>query len=162
MKKIIITFFLATLWFYSQVHAQSRADEFMKQAQESLAKKEYIKARYLFLQAYNAFAGQDKYDKAVECGVNASALYHRENYYQEAFELLRGAEQVVAAGEQKTGKAMPEQRFRINKERLQMYINLKNPARAKEQLTRLEETQRFTEERLALYPGQLLLHLWHE
>ena len=140
MKKIIITFFLATLCFYSQVHAQSRADEFMKQAQESLAKKEYIKARYLFLQAYNAFAGQDKYDKAVECGVNASALYHRENYYQEAFELLRGAEQVVAAGEQKTGKAMPEQRFRINKERLQMYINLKNPARAKEQLTRLEET----------------------
>ena len=41
---------------------------------------------------------------------------------------------------QKTGKAMPNLRFRINKERLQMYINLKNPARAKEQLTKLEET----------------------
>ena len=67
-------------------------------------------------------------------------LYHRENYYKEAFELLRGAEQVVATGEQKTGKAMPNLRFRINKERLQMYINLKNPARAKEQLTKLEET----------------------
>ena len=65
---------------------------------------------------------------------------HRENYYKEAFELLRGAEQVVATGEQKTGKAMPNLRFRINKERLQMYINLKNPARAKEQLTKLEET----------------------
>ena len=76
----------------------------------------------------------------MECGVNASALYHRENYYKEAFELLRGAEQVVATGEQKTGKAMPNLRFRINKERLQMYINLKNPARAKEQLTKLEET----------------------
>ena len=35
---------------------------------------------------------------------------------------------------------MPDLRFRINKERLQMYINLKNPARAKEQLTKLEET----------------------
>ena len=84
--------------------AQNRADELMKQAQENLAKKEYIKARYLFLQAYNAFATQENYAQAVKCGVNASALYHRENYYKEAFELLRNAEQVVATGEQKTGK----------------------------------------------------------
>ncbi|MFQ9369778.1 MAG: sensor histidine kinase, partial [Bacteroides uniformis] len=140
MKKIISILLLATFCIFTQLHAQNRADELMKQAQENLTKKEYIKARYLFLQAYNAFATQDKYAQAVECGVNASALYHRENYYKEAFELLRGAEQVVATGEQKTGKAMPNLRFRINKERLQMYINLKNPARAKEQLTKLEET----------------------
>ena len=61
---------------------------------------------------------------------------------------------------------MPNLRFRINKERLQMYINLKNPARAKEQLTKLEETakasQRLSEQRPALYAGQLLLHLRHE
>lgn len=139
MKKIFILLFLAVLG-YAQATAQSRADEIMKQAQENLAKKEYIKARYLFLQAYNAFASQDNYDKAVECGINASALYHRENYYKEAFEVLRGAEQVVAAGEQKGGKPLPGLRFRIHKERLQMYINLKNPARAKEQLARLEET----------------------
>lgn len=140
MKKIIAILFLITLCFYSQSQAQNRADELMKQAQENLAKKEYIKARYLFLQAFNAFSSQDKYDKAVDCGVNASALYHRENYYKEAFELLRSAEQLVETGEQKDGKALPDLRFRINKERLQMYINLKNPARAKEQLTRLEET----------------------
>lgn len=140
MRKIITVLFLAAFCICSQAYSQNRADEQMKQAQENLAKKEYIKARYLFLQAYNSFSSQEKYDKAVECGVNASALYHRENYYKEAFELLRGAEQLVAAGEQKTGKTMPTLRFRINKERLQMYINLKNPARAKEQLTRLEET----------------------
>lgn len=140
MKKIIAILLLATLCFYGQANAQNRADELMKQAQESLASKEYIKARYLFLQAYNAFSAQDKYEKAVECGINASALYHRENYYKEAFELLRTSDLVVETGEQKTGKAMPDLRFRIGKERLQMYINLKNPARAKEQLTRLEET----------------------
>ena len=145
MKKIISTLLLATFCIFTQLHAQNRADELMKQAQENLTKKEYIKARYLFLQAYNAFATQDKYVQAVECGVNASALYHRENYYKEAFELLRGAEQVVATGEQKTGKAMPNLRFRINKERLQMYINLKNPARAKEQLTKLEENAKVDE-----------------
>ncbi len=90
MKKIISILLLATFCIFTQLHAQNRADELMKQAQENLTKKEYIKARYLFLQAYNAFATQDKYAQAVECGVNASALYHRENYYKEAFELLRG------------------------------------------------------------------------
>jgi signal transduction histidine kinase len=140
MKKIISTLLLATFCIFTQLHAQNRADELMKQAQENLTKKEYIKARYLFLQAYNAFATQDKYVQAVECGVNASALYHRENYYKEAFELLRGAEQLVGTGEQKLKKKLPDLRFRINKERLQMYINTKNPARAKEQLNKLEET----------------------
>lgn len=140
MKKIISVLFLAVCCLCTQVYAQNRADELMKQAQENLAKKEYIKARYLFLQAYNAFASQENYSKAVECGVNASALYHRENYYKEAFELLRGAEALVGADEQKLGKGLPEQRFRIKKERLQIYIDIKNPTRAKEQLSKLEET----------------------
>lgn len=132
--------FVAFFCLCAQTYAQNRADELMKQAQESLEKKEYIKARYLFLQAYNSFASQEKYAQAVECGVNASALYHRENYYKEAFELLRSTEQLVGVGEQKLQKALPDLRFRINKERLQMYINTKNPARAKEQLNKLEET----------------------
>lgn len=140
MRKIITVLFFAAFCLCSEAYSQNRADELMKQAQESLAKKEYIKARYLFLQAYNAFSSQENYDKAVDSGINAGALYHRENYYKEAFELLRGAELLVTAGEQKTGKTMPELRFRINKERLQMYIGLKNPTRAKEQLAKLEET----------------------
>ena len=140
MKRIITILLAAFFCLCTQTYAHSRADELMKQAQESLAKKEYIKARYLFLQAYNSFASQEEYTQAVECGVNASALYHRENYYKEAFELLRGAEQLVGTGEQKLKKKLPDLRFRINKERLQMYINTKNPARAKEQLNKLEET----------------------
>lgn len=140
MKKIITILFLAAICLCQSTYAQNRADELMKQAQESLAKKEYIKARYLFLQAYNAFASQEKYDRAVECGVNASTLYHRENYYKEAFELLRGAEQLVTAGEQKLNKALPQLRYRINKERFQIYVNTKNSARAREQLNKLEET----------------------
>ncbi len=139
MKRIITVLFAALFFLCAQTYAQSRADELMKQAQESLAKKEYIKARYLFLQAYNSFASQEKYAPAVECGVNASALYHRENYYKEAFELLRSAEQLVGTGEQKLQKSLPNLRFHITKERLQMYINTKNPSRAKEQLNKLGE-----------------------
>lgn len=107
MKKIISILLLATFCIFTQLHAQNRADELMKQAQENLTKKEYIKARYLFLQAYNAFATQDKYAQAVECGVNASALYHRENYYKEAFELLRGADKWWQPANRKRARPCP-------------------------------------------------------
>ncbi|MDE6173795.1 MAG: sensor histidine kinase, partial [Bacteroides sp.] len=140
MRKIITILFLAAFCTCYKAYPQSRAEEQMKQAQGHLAQKEYIKARYLFLQAYNAFSSQGKYEQAVECGINACALYHRENYYKEAFELLRSADLLVSDGEQKQSKPMPALHFRISKERLQMYINLKNPARAKEQLNKLEET----------------------
>ena len=46
MRKIITLLFLAAFCICSQAYSQNRADELMKQAQESLAKKEYIKARY--------------------------------------------------------------------------------------------------------------------
>ena len=96
MRKIITILFLAAFCTCYKAYPQSRAEEQMKQAQGHLAQKEYIKARYLFLQAYNAFSSQGKYEQAVECGINACALYHRENYYKEASDLLRSAVLMVS------------------------------------------------------------------
>ncbi len=39
MKKIISILLLATFCIFTQLHAQNRADELMKQAQENLTKK---------------------------------------------------------------------------------------------------------------------------
>lgn len=139
MKKIITILFLINLCLYTQIHAQNSPDELLKQAQENLAQKEYTKARYLFLQAYKSFASTKQYNRTTECGIKASALYHRENFYKEAFDLLRGTEQLVTTAERKDGKPLPELHFNITKERLQMYIKLKNPERAKTQLNRLEK-----------------------
>lgn len=140
MKRTVIMLLLTAWCFLGGAYAQNNADDLLKQAQQNLAQKEYIKSRYLFLQAYNAYASQGAYSKVVECGVKVSSLYHQENYYKEAFDMLRNTEAVVYTGEQKEKKAFPELRFPIIKERLQMYIKLKNPSRAKEQLDRLEET----------------------
>ena len=140
MKRTVIMLLLTVWCFLGGAYAQNNADDLMKQAQQNLAQKEYIKSRYLFLQAYNAYVSQGAYSKVVECGVKVSSLYHQENYYKEAFDMLRSTEAVVYTGEQKEKKAFPELRFPIIKERLQMYIKLKNPSRAKEQLDRLEET----------------------
>ena len=48
MQKSIPILLAVLLCLCTQTFAQNRADELMKQAQENLAKKEYIKARYLF------------------------------------------------------------------------------------------------------------------
>ena len=118
----------------------NRGQELKEQAQNSLSQKDYIKARYLFKKAYEAFAAREDYPQAIECGIKANGLYIRENFYKEGFELCRSMDQLVWAGEQKTKKTLYDLRFLITKERLQMYIALKNPAQAKLQLDKLEET----------------------
>ena len=58
---------------------------------------------------------------------------------KKGFELCRNMEQLIWTGEQKQNKVFYDLRFPISKERLQMYISLKNPAQAKNQLDKLEE-----------------------
>lgn len=131
-----ITYYILLLvaCFCTSLQAQDRADELMKQAQSNLEQKDYTKARYLFIQAYRAFADGGNYAQAVESGTKAAFLYYRENYYQEAFDLCRQMTQLVMTEEQKTQKTLYDQRFLIAKERLQIYIQLKNAAQAQVQL----------------------------
>lgn len=165
ISTLILTILVCFSTIVDAQGTQNRANELMKQAQSSLEQKEYTKARYLFIQAYGAFATQENYPKAVECGIQGAALYHRENYYKEAFDLCRGMDQLVWAGEQKQQKQFYPLRFQITKERLQMYIGLKNAAQAKIQLDKLAETaglpgqERFIKREPTIYTGKLLLHI---
>lgn len=143
--KISTLIIIISFCFSAICHAQTttnRAEELMKQAQSNLEQKEYTKARYLFMQAYGAFAAQENYKKAVDCGVKASYLYHRENFYKEAFDLCRSMNTLVSEGEQKQQKKFYDLYFPITQEKLQMYTKLKNPAQAKIQLDYLEELAR--------------------
>lgn len=134
-----ITYLILSLviCFCTSLQAQSRADELMKQAQSSLDTKDYTKARYLFIQAYRAFSSGGNYTQAIECGTKAASLYYRENYYQEAFDLCRQMTQTLTTEEQKVQKIFYDQRFLVAKERLQMYVKLKNAAQAQLQLEEL-------------------------
>ncbi|MGN1263573.1 MAG: ATP-binding protein [Prevotella sp.] len=140
MKKLIGFIFIMLCCLYSTVtYGQSQAEALMKQAQESLDKKEYTKARSLFLRAYNGFAAAAQYDNATRCGVQVTALYYRENFYKEAFDMLRGTDQLIFTCEQASHRSRPDLRYATVKERLRIYTKLKQTARAKEQLTRLED-----------------------
>ena len=140
MKKILnIAIALLFCLSCSITKAQSQADNQMKMAREALAKKEYTTARSLFLNAFNGFAASAQYEKATECAVHTSALYHRENFYKEAFDVLRSAEQQILLCEQNTNRPHPELRYLTTKERLQMYTKMRKAANAKEQLARLQD-----------------------
>lgn len=136
-----IMYFIITLvicFCTTTLQAENRANDLMKQAQSSLEQKDYTKARYLFLQAYKAFSNEGDYTQAIDCGTKATYLYYRENYYQEAFELCRQMTQYLLTEEEKAQKTFYDQRFQLTKERLQMYIKLKNAAQAQLQLNTLD------------------------
>ena len=139
--------------------------ELKEQAQSSLNQKDYIKARYLFKKAYEAFATRENYPQAIECGVQANALYVRENFYKEGFELCRDMDQLIWAGEQNQKKVFYDLRFLVNKERLQMYTALKKSSSGKKHSwIKLEETANLAKndsltEVLLYTKSQLLLYI---
>lgn len=57
------------------MQAQNTTNQFMKQAQSSLEKKDYTKARYLFLQAYKSLSQQWYYKQAIRCPVRRRLIY---------------------------------------------------------------------------------------
>lgn len=140
-KTIIVIFLFLSAASIAQT-TPSRAEELMLQAQKSLEQKEYTQARYFYMQAYRVFATQGNYQKTIECGVHVSALYHRENYYKEAFDLCRAMYVFIADGEQKQQKKLYDLYFYVTKERLHIYTKLKNATQAEAQLNVLVELAR--------------------
>ncbi|MBD5226155.1 MAG: sensor histidine kinase [Bacteroidales bacterium] len=119
-------------------YAESHGDNLRKQADEALAAQEYIKARYLYLKAYEAYVREAKTADAVPCAVNVASLYHRENYYKEALEILSAAEHTLNAAEETAGSVNPALHYPIARERQKMYLKLRNSERANDQLQRMK------------------------
>lgn len=114
------------------------APELMQDAQNNLESKNYVRARALFLLAYQGFANRGDYKQAVEAGSAVTSLYYRENLYDLAFEFCRRMSEYVGAEEQKQQRQLYAQRFQISRERLRMYIKLRNQPQAEGQLNILE------------------------
>lgn len=76
MKTSIVTL-LITFCFYLSVYAQApqdKATELKEQALSSLKQKDYIKARYLFKKAYEAFAARENYPQAYRMRYSSQCL----------------------------------------------------------------------------------------
>lgn len=136
MKKLIILLSVV-LCLTNGLYAQNRGDKFMQQAKKHLDSKEYTPARYNFLQAFNQFAADSQYNKAVDAGINVASLYHRENYYKEAFEQLGKIDQMLT-NSNSTSPDITILYYYPAKERLAIYMKLKNAPKAAESLNRMK------------------------
>ncbi len=137
--KNLITLIIAFALGMGCLNAQTSPDNMAKQAQSSLDQKEYTTARYKFLQAYNGYVNQKNYEKAADAGAKVAALYARENYYEEAFKILNRMDQVFSDVEKADSTERPGLHYVTAKERLAMYIKLKNAPRSQEQINKMNE-----------------------
>ena len=94
-------------------------------------------ARYLFIRAFEDYVAKGQLKEGVECAVKAAALYHKENYYKEAFDLLRRVDQSINAAKQ-SASASAAQHYLVTKERMQMYMKMRKGTNVKEQLDIME------------------------
>ena len=137
MKLIFLFLWMLLGLIEGQLWGQT-APELMQQAQNSLESKNYEQAKTLFLNAYQAFADAGDVKQAIEAGTEVTTLYYRENLYNDAFEFCRQMTQYIITEEQKQQRQFYTQRFQITRERLRMYIKLRNPQQAERQLNALE------------------------
>ena len=121
------------------VNAQEAAKSELQQKAEAIdPKKNIAGARSMYIHAFNDYYNKGQIHQGVECAVKATALYYKENFYKEAFDLLRRADDAVNAGKNMSPGEKAAAHYLVTKERLQMYIKLRKYESAKDQLNILE------------------------
>ena len=139
MNRKVFFLLLSLLLCCSFVRAQEGQKSELQQRAEAVDPKQDIaKARSLYIHAFNDYVNKGQTKEAVECGVKAAALYHKESFFKESFELLRRVDQTITTGKDKTPSAQAALHYLVTKERLQMYMKFRKIESAKEQLNILE------------------------
>jgi len=132
---IMLSLFFCCNFIYAQEEQQK--SKLHQRAETYEKNKDISKARSVYIDAFDDYAGKGQVRTGIECAVKAAVMYCKENAYKEAFELLHRADQAVRS--QKRPAAEKEAlHYLVTKERLQMYIKLKKTESAKGQLNIME------------------------
>ncbi len=136
-RKVLVSLF-CLLCFCGFLNAQEvEKSELQKRAEAIDPNANVGSARSAYIRAFNDYANKGKTRQGVECGVKATALYYKENLYQEAFDLLRNIEQTISDSKQSNAEKSA-MRYLTTKERMQMYIKLRKQSSAQDQLNNME------------------------
>ena len=139
MNRKIFLMFFCLFFCCAFISAQEEQKSDLEKRAEAVDPKQNIaSARSLFIHAFNDYANRGQVRRGVECAVRASALYYKENYYKEAFDLLRRADQTILAGQGMTAAEKSALHYLTSKERMQMYVKLRKSDSAKDQLGIME------------------------
>ena len=137
MKKVLFLF-VNLIFCCAFVGAQEVKKSDLQQRAEAVdPQKNIASARSLYIQAFNDYVNKGQVRQGVECAVKATALYYKENFYKEAFDLLRRADQTVSASKLPVSERAAAH-YLCTKERFQMYMKLRKSESVKEQLNTME------------------------
>ena len=135
MNKKVLILSLGLFLSCGFMHAQeAQMSALQQRAEASLKDNKTADARYHFIRAYEEYMNKGNYQAGTECGVKAVALYYKENYYKEAFDLLTRIEQNIQ-GDQVTKASLF---YLTSRERYEMYMRMKRAANALEHLKVME------------------------
>lgn len=135
MNKLFSLLFVSMLFCSATALAEDVKKSALHQQAESIDAKENIaKARSTFIHAFNDYANRGEIALATECATKATALYYRENYWQEAFDLLRRADMVINESKLNTPDKAASH-YWVSKERFNMYMKMHRAEPAMEHLT---------------------------
>lgn len=135
-RQIILLFCLLFCCAAASAQTAEKSD-LHKRAEAIDPAKSIASARSMFIHAFNDYYNKGQVGLGVECAVKATALYYKENFYKEAFDLLRRADEVINSASLNGGEKAALH-YSVTKERLQMYIKLRKSESAKDQLNVLE------------------------
>ena len=134
----IVLILLMNLLFCGFVSAQEEQKSDLEKRAEAVDPKQNIAAaRSLYIHAFNDYYNKGKIRQGVACAVKATALYYKENYWKEAFDLLRRADDTVN-GSKLSASDKAAAHYLVTKERLQIYTKLRKGDSAKDQMNILE------------------------
>lgn len=137
MNKKVLVLYLSLLFCGTVCAEEVQKSELQQRAEAVDVKQNISSARSLYIHAFNDYINKGQTRQGIECAVKATALYYKENFYKEAFDLLRRADQtIMAANAGNSEKAAMH--YLTTKERMQMYIKLKKGASAQDQLNNME------------------------
>ena len=138
MHKLISLLIVSLLFCSASALAEeTKKSELHKQAESIDPKENIAKARSTFIHAFNDYANRGEIKLATECATKATALYYRENYWQEAFDMLRRADMVINESKLNTPDKASNQ-YWVSKERFQMYMKMHRAESAKEHLNAMD------------------------
>ena len=138
MNTKFFSLLLSLLFCCAVAHAQEAQKSALQQRAEADNEKgDIASARFHFIRAFEDYAGKGQIRQGVECGTKATALYYKENYYKEAFDLLQRIEQAIQLKEQ-DGSKKAALKYLTVKERLEMYIRMRRSASALDQINAME------------------------
>jgi signal transduction histidine kinase len=135
-KRSGIVFFI--LLICCGISYAQQVSDLQKRAEADASSGNVVSARSLYIRAFEDYAANGQMNQAVQCGAKATALYYKENMWQESFDLLRTIDRAIESAKV-SGSEKCALRYYTSKERMRMYMKMHRPSQALDHLTAMEK-----------------------